>query len=125
MKVINILSGLSTLLFVQSTTRFIRSVTACVVLILFVSVGSLSAAGTGGRKGSTEGTFVGIGRDDQSHFLIKDLDGRDHSFLLQSPDESVKPFLDNPAKCKGRPVKVYWVTKLTGDGLTFVVVKVE
>ena len=125
MKVINILSGLSMLLFVQTTTRFIRSVTACVVLILFVSVGSLSAAGTGGRKGSTEGTFVGINREDQSHFLIKDREGRDHSFLLQSPDESVKPFLDDPAKCKGRPVKVYWVTKLTGDGLTFVVVKVE
>src|ERR1043166_5133967 len=103
----------------------IRSVTASVLLVLFVSVGSLAAAGAGGRKGSTEGTFVGIEQDYQSHFLIKDREGQNHSFLIQNPDESVKPYLDNPAKFKGRPVKVYWINRVTGDGLMFFVTRVE
>ena len=78
-----------------------------------------------GAKGSTEGIFVGIERDSQAHFLIKEKDGHEHSFVILSPDDSVKPYLDNPAKFKGRPVKVYWHKKVVADGLMTIVVKVE
>ena len=89
--------------------KFIRSVTASVLFVLF-SVASVEAAGASG-SGSTEGTFVGIEQGDYAHFVIKDKDGNNDSFVILRPDESVKPYLDNPAKFKGRAVKVYWAQK--------------
>lgn len=103
---------------------FIRSVTGSVLFVLFLSVGSLSAAGAGGQ-GSTEGTFVGIEQGDPAHFLIKEKNGGEHWFAILRPDGSVQPYLDNPGKFKGRPVKVYWHKKVTADGLMTIVVKVE
>ena len=49
--------------------RLIRSVTASVLFVLFISNGSLVAAGAGAR-GLTEGTFIGIEPGDPAHFLI-------------------------------------------------------
>jgi len=104
----------------------IRSITASVLLVLFACVGSLGAAGAGGKTGSTDGVFVGIEQGNQTYFLIKEKDSRyNHPFVVLRPDESVKPYLDNPAKFKDRPVKVYWVKKLTGDGLMTIVLRVE
>lgn len=103
---------------------FIRSVAASVLFVLFLSVGLLSAAGAGAR-GSTEGTFVGIEQGNPKYFLIKETDGGEHRFVILGPGESVQPYLDNPAKFKGRPVKVYWHKKVVADGLMTIVVKVE
>ena len=88
--------------------KFIGSVTASVLLVL--SVASLNAAGASG-SGSTEGTFVGIEQGDYPHFVIKEKNGQSDSFVILRPDESVQPYLDNPAKFKGRAVKVYWAQK--------------
>ena len=88
--------------------KFIGSVTASVLLVL--SVASVNAAGASG-SGSTEGTFVGIEQGDYPHFLIKEKNGQSDSFVILRPDESVQPYLDNPAKFKGRAVKVYWAQK--------------
>ena len=103
---------------------FFRSVTASILLVLFISAGSLTAAGMG-SSGSTEGTFVGIERGNPAHFVFKEK-GDQHSFVIpQSPDDSVKPYLDHPEKFKGRPVKVYWRKRFIGDGFMTNVVKVE
>ena len=105
--------------------KFIRSVTASVLFVLFLSVASLNAAG-GGARGSTEGTFVGIEQGDPAHFVIKEKGGGEHRFFIpRSADESVQPYLDNPAKFKGRPVKVYWHKKVVADGFMIILVKVE
>ena len=85
----------------------------------------MDAAGASGKTGSTEGTFVGIEQGDPAHFLIKEKDGREHWFIVLRHDESVQPYLDNPAKFKGRPVKVYWIKKVLADGLMTIVMKVE
>jgi hypothetical protein len=106
-------------------TTFIRSVHATVLFALFISAGSLVAAGAG-SKGTTEGTFVGIEQGDPAQFVIKEKGGGQHSFFIpRAPDESVQPYLDKPAKFKGRPVKVYWHKRVVADGLTTFVVKVE
>ena len=57
---------------------------------------------------TTDGTFVGIEQGDYAHFLIKDKKGKDDSFIVLRPDKSVQPYLDNPVKLKGRPVRVHW-----------------
>ena len=103
---------------------FIRSVTASVLFVLFLSVGSLSAAGAGAR-GSTEGTFVGIEQGNPQYFVIKETGGGEHRFVIRGPGASVQPYLDNPAKFKGRPVKVYWHKKVSADGFTIILEKVE
>jgi len=103
---------------------FIRSVTASVLFVLFLSVGSLSAAGAGGR-GSTEGTFVGIEQGDPMYFVIKATGGGEHRYVIPGPGASVQPYLDNPAKFKGHPVKVYWHKKVSADGFTIILEKVE
>lgn len=87
---------------------FVRSVTASVLLVL--SAAAVNAAGASGT-GTTEGTFVGIEQGDYAHFLIKEKSGHGDSFVILRPDESVKPYLDNPGKFKGRPVKVYWAQR--------------
>lgn len=102
---------------------FIRS-TASLLFVLFLSVAPLDGAGAGSR-GSTEGTFVGIEQGDPAHFLIKEKGDGEHSFTIRGHDESVQPYLDNPAKFKGRPVKVYWVKRVVADGFMTFVVKVE
>lgn len=58
--------------------------------------------------GTTEGTFVGIDAGDYAHFLIKNKEGKDDSFIILRPDDSVKAFLDNPTELKGRSIRVYW-----------------
>lgn len=103
---------------------FIRSVTASVLFVLFFSVGSLSAAGAGAR-GSTEGTFVGIEQENPMYFVIKETGGGEHRYVILGPGASVQPYLDNPAKFKGRPVKVYWHKKVVADGFMTILVNVE
>ena len=103
---------------------FIRSVTASVLFVLFLSVGSLSAAGAG-ALGSTEGTFVGIEQGNPQYFLIKETAGGEQRFVILGPGESVQPYLDNPAKFKGRPVKVYWHKKVVADGFMIILLNVE
>ena len=105
---------------------FIRSVMvmASVLFVLFLSVGSLAAAGAG-AQGSTEGTFVGIEQKDSKYFVIKETNGGEQRFVILGPGASVQPYLDNPAKLKGRPVKVYWHKKVVADGFMTILVKVE
>jgi hypothetical protein len=79
------------------------------------------------RSGSAEGTFVGIEQGDYAHFQIKDSKGRDDSFIILRPDKSVQPYLEHPAKLKGRRVRVYWKEQTIPEagGLMKIVVKVE
>ncbi|GEM_PF-6167614 len=104
--------------------RSTRTVTVSVLLVLLFSVGSLAAAGAGAR-GSIEGTFVGIEEGNPKYFLIKETGGGEHRFVILEPGTSVQPYLDNPSKFKGRAVKVYWHKKVTADGFTTTVEKVE
>ena len=67
-----------------------------------------AAAEARGATGSTEGTFVGIEQGDYAHFQIKDKTGKDASFIILRPDNSVQPYLDNPTKLKGTQVRVHW-----------------
>ena len=80
------------------------------VLVGFVLVAAASEVRgeSSGATGSTEGTFVGIEQGDYAHFQIKDKKGKDDSFIVLRPDKSVQPYLDNPAKLKGRKVRVHW-----------------
>ena len=60
-------------------------------------------------KGYTDGTFAGIEQGDYVHFQIKPATkGQPDSFIVLRPDKSVQPFLDNPAKLKGKKVRVHW-----------------
>jgi hypothetical protein len=96
-----------------------------------VSLGYLlatTAAFAGASKtGITAGTFVAIEQGDYAHFLIKDKKGQDDSFIILRPDKSVQTYLDNPAKLKGRPVRVHWREEKIPEagGLIKTVVKVE
>jgi hypothetical protein len=103
---------------------FIRSVTVSVLFVLFLSVGSLSGAGAGAR-GSTEGTFLGIELGNPQYFVIKETGGGEHRFVIPGPGASVQPYLDNPAKFKGCAIKVYWHKKVSADGFTIILEKVE
>lgn len=82
------------------------AVLACSVF----AVAAVEARGEG--SGSTEGTFVGIEQGDYAHFLIKGKQGKDDSFIVLRPDKSVQPYLDNPDKLKGKPIRVHWEKQL-------------
>ena len=79
-------------------------------LVCFVLVAAAAEVRGESRAvmGSTEGTFVGIEQGDYAHFQIKDKKGKDDSFIILRPDKSVQAYLDNPAKFKGRKVRVHW-----------------
>jgi len=62
-------------------------------------------------RGSANGTFAGIEQGDYAHFLLKDKKGV-QSFLVLKPDASVKSFLDNPDKLKGRKIRVQWEERM-------------
>ena len=62
----------------------------------------------GSATGSTEGVFAGIDSGDYQHFLIKDKQGKQQSFVILKPDKSLKSYLDNPAGLKSRRVRVHW-----------------
>jgi hypothetical protein len=80
------------------------------VLVCFVLLAAAAEVRGESRlpSGTTAGTFVGIEQGDYAHFLIKDKKGKDDSFIVLRPDKSVQPYLDNPAKLKGRQVRVHW-----------------
>ena len=86
---------------------FCRRFVSLLVCLLFVIVADARAESRA-ATGSTAGTFVGIEQGDYAHFQIKDKKGKDDSFIVLRPDKSVQPYLDNPAKLKGREVRVHW-----------------
>jgi hypothetical protein len=79
------------------------------------------------KTGTADGTFVGIEQGDYAHFQIKDKKGHDDSFIILRPDKSVQPYLDHPAKLKGKKVRVHWKEQSIPEagGLMKTVVKVE
>ena len=83
----------------------LRLLVATFALIIF-SAGA--AVADSGKKGSSIGTFAGIEQGDYAHFLIKDPKGRNESFFVLRPSNSVKSYLDNPDKLKGRKIRVFW-----------------
>jgi hypothetical protein len=85
----------------------VRSVAVVVFLACCLTVTPSASAGSP-KTGSAEGTFVGIEQGDYAHFLIKDKKGQDDSFIILRPDKSVQAYLDNPARLKGRRVRVHW-----------------
>jgi hypothetical protein len=98
------------------------------LIAAFVLLALASSALAGSPKsGTTEGTFVGIEQGDYAHFQIKDKKGKDDSFIILRPDKSVQPFLDTPAKFKGRKVRVHWKEQTIPEagGPMKTVVKVE
>ena len=82
-------------------------------------------------KGQTDGTFAGIDQGDYAHFLVDRSKGEQESYFILRPDKSVQPFLDNPAKLKGRKVRVFWeernetIPEAGGKQLIKVVTRVE
>lgn len=86
----------------------LRIVLATVLCSLFVS-GSLEAADKKrAASGSTEGVFLGIDSGDYQHFLIRDKQGKQQSFVILKPDRSLKSYLGNPGALKARRVRVHW-----------------
>ena len=104
----------------------VRSLATAVLLVSCLTVTTPAWAGSA-KTGSTEGTFAGIEQGDYAHFLIKDKKGQDDSFIILRPDKSVQAYLDNPAKLKGRRVRVHWKEQTIPEvrGLLKTVVKVE
>ena len=99
-------------------------------IILLLGFGAVSAEGSDkskGASGSTEGTFLGVEKGDHTHLQIKDKKGKETSFIVLRPDKSVQSFLDNPAKLKGRKIRVFWKEELIPEagGKEKTVTKVE
>ncbi|MEO5722068.1 MAG: hypothetical protein ABIR71_11430 [Chthoniobacterales bacterium] len=88
--------------------------TAFAVLVLSMLAVSPMHAGEKHKSatGTTEGTFAGIEEGDYPHFLIKDKKGASDSFIVLHRDKSVEAFLHNPAKLKGRKVRVFWTEEM-------------
>jgi hypothetical protein len=106
----------------------LRSIAAAVLPICFLALASCASPSAGAPKtGTTDGTFVGIEQGDYAHFLIKDTNGKDASFIILRPDNSVQQYLDKPAKLKGHKVRVHWKEQTIPEagGLKQTVVKVE
>jgi len=106
--------------------KIARFIAAAVLLVGTLALAPVASAHSP-KTGSTEGTFVGIEQGDYAHFLIKDKKGHDDSFIILRPDKSVQPYLDLPAKLKGRRVRVHWKEQTIPEagGLMKTVVKVE
>jgi hypothetical protein len=104
----------------------VRSIAVALLLVYLLVIPTSAPAGAP-KTGSTEGTFVGIEQGDYAHFLIRDRKGQDDSFIILRPDNSVRAYLDNPAKLKGRKVRVHWKEQTIPEagGLMKTVVKVE
>lgn len=106
----------------------LRPIAAVVLLVCFLALASCASTSTSAPKtGTTDGTFVKIEQGDYAHFLIKDTNGKDASFIVLRPDTSVQPYLDKPAKLKGHKVRVHWKEQTIPEagGLMKTVVKVE
>lgn len=106
----------------------LRPIAAAVLLVCFLALASCASTSTGTPKtGTTDGTFVGIDQGDYAHFLIKDTNGKDASFIILRPDKSVQRYLDKPAKLKGHKVRVHWQEQTIPEagGLMKTVVKIE
>ena len=83
--------------------------------LLVVIIASLSwaafcgaANATGVRTGVSVGTFAGIQQGDYSHLLLKTADGKEESFFVLKVGTSVRPYIANPRKLKGRKIRVHW-----------------
>lgn len=106
----------------------LRPIAAAVLLICSLAFASCASTPTGAAKtGTTDGTFVRIDQGDYAHFLIKETNGKDASFIVLRPDASVQQYLDKPAKLKGHKVRVHWQEQTIPEagGLMKTVVKVE
>jgi hypothetical protein len=97
-----------------------------VAIIGFLAAAQPALAGSP-KSGTADGSFVGIEQGDYAHFQIKDRKGKADSFIILQVDKSVQPFLDNPAKMKGRKVRVHWKEQTIPEagGLQKTVVKVD
>lgn len=106
----------------------LRPIAAALLFVCFIALASCASPTTGAPKtGITDGTFVRIDQGDYAHFLIKDTNGKDASFIILQPDKSVQQYLDKPAKLKGHKVRVHWKEQTIPEagGLLQTVVKVE
>ena len=86
----------------------VRLIVAILTCSLFIAEAADAADKNRGRTGSTEGVFVGIDSGDYQHFLIKDKQGKQQSFVILKAHSSLKSYLNNPAKLKARRVRVHW-----------------
>ena len=86
--------------------NLIRVLTATFLFALTLSAPAVAESRA--KKGQTDGTFAGIEQGDYAHFLVKQPHGKQESFFILRPDNSVQSYLDNPSKLKGRRVRVYW-----------------
>ena len=53
------------------------------------------------------GAFIDIEMGDYAHLLLEDAEGEQRSFFV-SNDSSFDPFLEDPAKFKGRTITITW-----------------
>lgn len=104
------------------------SLVLAVALSCLFATASLDAADKKrSATGSTDGVFVAIESGDYQHFLIKDKQGKQQSFVILKPHISLKSYMDNPTALKARRVRVHWKTQTipeSGEPMK-TVVKVE
>ena len=89
-----------------------RMITRRVLTSFFLSLFFVTLLHAGNKKqegtGSMEGTFYGVEQGDYTHLQMRDKQGKQHSFIVLRPDKSVESYLANPAKLKGRSIRVFW-----------------
>jgi hypothetical protein len=86
--------------------KLLRILTAAAVVSLAFCTSAFAESRA--KKGQTDGTFAGIEQGDYAHFVVDRSKGKQESYFILRPDKSVQSYLDNPAKLKGRKVRVYW-----------------
>ena len=78
-------------------------------------------------SGTAEGIFVRVEKGDYTHFVIKNKQGREESFIVLKENKSMKPWLNTPDAVKARRVRVHWKLQEIREagGKMKTVVKVE
>ena len=108
-------------------TTLLRVAIAVALSALLLTGDTQAADKKSSATGATEGIFLGIDSGDYQHFLIKDKQGKQQSFVILRPDDSLKPYLNNPAALKARRVRVHWKMQTVREagGQMKAVVKVD
>ncbi|HEV3410420.1 MAG TPA: hypothetical protein VG095_09000 [Chthoniobacterales bacterium] len=85
-----------------------RTFLALAVVLATASGRLVHAADEKGASGTTEGIFVGVEKGDYTHFLIKNKQGKQESFIVLKENKSMEPWLNTPTAVKARRLRVHW-----------------
>lgn len=71
-------------------------------------IAAFKTKGAAAQARTTGGTFLGIEEGDYAHWLMRTDEGKELSFFILRPDESVGKILDNAKGYVGRKCRVQW-----------------